>query len=177
MADKTDSLAKVQTYISIASAIAIPIVIALVGWWVQSSISSEGLKKDYVQMAIGILRDADKQKDVDLREWAVSVLEHHSPVPFGPGLRAKFFKGVFLPFGGFPAPPPQFMEPAEALLPLPTDTPVTNQVLLLNVIENYGRCSMNRAKLEAFQEWARGMQKIGEDSSRVFRKPGETGKK
>ena len=57
-----DSLNKIQSIATILSLIAIPTVIATVGWYVQASISTEGIKKDYVQIAIGILKDNENKK-------------------------------------------------------------------------------------------------------------------
>ncbi|MCD6672152.1 MAG: hypothetical protein LT106_04790 [Burkholderiaceae bacterium] len=42
---------------TIVSAIAIPIVLAIVGYFVQRELSNEGLKKDYVGIAAGILKE------------------------------------------------------------------------------------------------------------------------
>jgi len=156
MTTKPDYLERTERVASIASSIAIPLMIALVGWWVQSSISSEGLKKDYVQMAINILQEADKQKDDDLRQWAVAVLEKNSPVPFSPALRSKFFKGAFLPWViRFPTPPAALMEPPLQLSALPKGKPVTAGETLKTVTENYGRCNANRIKLAAITASAR----------------------
>ena len=59
---------ELKTRVSIFSTIATPIVIAIVGWWIQSSISQDGLKKDYVQIAINILNSPESNKNVELRQ-------------------------------------------------------------------------------------------------------------
>ena len=41
---------------SIASALAIPFVLAIVGYFIQKQLADEGLKKDYVSIAVNILR-------------------------------------------------------------------------------------------------------------------------
>ncbi|RJX83510.1 hypothetical protein [Pseudomonas sp. LS-2] len=75
-------LSQIQSIASILSAIAIPIVLAVVGYAVQQSIATDGIKKDYVSIAMGILKDAGNAQDPDLKKWAVAVVAKYSPVPF-----------------------------------------------------------------------------------------------
>lgn len=56
-----NTLEKIQAIASIVSAVAIPLAIALVGWLVQSSLQSEDIKKDYVQMALGIFQSEEQK--------------------------------------------------------------------------------------------------------------------
>ena len=155
-------LNKIQSIATILSLIAIPIVIAIVGWYVQASISTEGIKKDYVQIAIGILKDNEKQKDDELRKWAVAVLDKNSPVRFSSDLRDKLEKGVVFVSSPFPEPPLALMKPPLKLQPLPEKKSVTGKDLLLNTVENYGRCDENAITLEYLQKWAKEMKAIDE---------------
>jgi len=66
---------------TIASAVAIPVVLALVGYALQSRVADEGIKKDYVQIAINILKEDPSRQDQSLREWAIEVVDRNSPVP------------------------------------------------------------------------------------------------
>jgi len=68
---------------SIASSVAVPIVLAVVGYFVQRQLASEGLKKDYVQIAVSILKEDPARQDADLRRWAVRIVDENSPVPLG----------------------------------------------------------------------------------------------
>ena len=63
-----------------------PFVLAFLGFIVQRRLSGEGLRKDYVQMAIGILRES---KDEELRKWAVSVVDANAPVPLSKGAKTS----------------------------------------------------------------------------------------
>ncbi|HFC6387751.1 TPA: hypothetical protein ACFNMI_000815 [Neisseria bacilliformis] len=92
---------ELKTRVSIFSTIATPIVIAIVGWWIQSSISQDGLKKDYVQIAINILNSPESNKNVELRQWAVNIIDKNSPIPFSQASKEKLIQGGLL-FVKFP---------------------------------------------------------------------------
>jgi hypothetical protein len=155
-----ETLTKIQSIAAIASSVAIPIVIALVGWWVQSSISTEGIKKDYVQMAIGILKDTEKQKDEEMRKWAVSVLDKNSPVPFSEELRNKLEKGSVYVRLPFPEPPKTLMEPPLEFKERDKTKLFTEKELHLWITENWGRYERNRIKLVFLQDWISSMKAI-----------------
>ena len=62
--------------------VAIPFVIGYAGQLVQRQVADEGLKKDYVQIAVSILnRENPTGQDNDVRRWAVKVLDKLAPVP------------------------------------------------------------------------------------------------
>lgn len=73
----------------ILSAIAIPLVIALIGNSVQQSIAENGIKKDYLAMAISILKDGGEKVDPEMKSWAAAVVSAYSPVPFSAGAKGK----------------------------------------------------------------------------------------
>jgi len=76
------NLARIQSIASILAAIAIPLVLAAFGYAVQQSIAKDGINKDYVSIAMQILREGGSNQDPELRKWAVVVVEKYSPVPF-----------------------------------------------------------------------------------------------
>lgn len=59
----------------IVSALAVPVVLALIGYFVQRSLADAGLKKDYVQMALGVLKEQPSKENEQLRQWAIAVLD------------------------------------------------------------------------------------------------------
>jgi hypothetical protein len=68
---------------TIFSLVAVPLAIAGGGWIIQASIASEGVRKDYVALAIGVLREAPEPASADrdaLRTWAIEIIDRHSPV-------------------------------------------------------------------------------------------------
>lgn len=160
MTTEKTTLNRIQAYTSIASAVAIPIVIALVGWWVQSSISNESIKKDYVQMAIGILNSPDNEKNTEMRKWAVDILNENSPVPLSLNLRNKLEQGSTFLIPSYLNPPEVFMKPPLELEPLSTTEDVTLRKLMIHTVENYGRCRENAITLEHLQKWLVEMQAI-----------------
>jgi hypothetical protein len=81
---------------SIASSLAIPIVIGLAGWSVQRTISDQGLRKDYTDIALRVLESADTNKQGDLRLWAADLLDRNAPLPLNKNARDQLL-GNFLP--------------------------------------------------------------------------------
>lgn len=73
-----DLLDKAKDWAQILSLIAIPLVVLYVGSDIQSAAKERELKRDYVQIAAGIL--GAKDTTPALRSWAVQILEAHSPV-------------------------------------------------------------------------------------------------
>ena len=50
-------LERAKTYATIFSAIAIPVVLTISGYFIQRQLASEGLRKDYVGIATAILKE------------------------------------------------------------------------------------------------------------------------
>lgn len=77
-------LATAGAVAKILSLIAIPVVLAVVGWLVQDKLATRTVSKDYVQLAVSILSQP-KQSEMDpaLRNWAVELLTkiHQSSSP------------------------------------------------------------------------------------------------
>ena len=74
-------LSAMERWSKVLSIAAIPVVLALTGQLVERAISRQEVGRDYVKMALDILAQPDS--DFRLRQWAVEVLEAHSPVGFG----------------------------------------------------------------------------------------------
>ncbi len=78
-----------KQYSQIVGALAIPLVLAGIGYFVQRSIAETGLKKDYVQMALAVLKDEPTKGNEQLRQWAIAVLDQNSPVPLPISLKQE----------------------------------------------------------------------------------------
>ncbi|MDD5177579.1 MAG: hypothetical protein PHQ05_14270 [Sterolibacterium sp.] len=156
-----ESLVKWQSIASIAASIAIPLILAIVGYVVQDKISTEGLRKDYVQIAISILKE---RQDEDLRKWAVKVLDENSPIPFSKDVRMKLEKGtVFVPVAvecpRFPDPPEASKHnPGKLLIESEKEKLLKGDLNIDDVISNYGHCDRNAIDLGTLQKWIRAMQ-------------------
>ncbi len=84
-------LANVEQIARILAAIALPVVIAVVGscYTTQqhnadalrtTAEHTEELHRDYVKIAVGILQEPKSQDDADLRNWAIDTLNHYAEV-------------------------------------------------------------------------------------------------
>src|SRR3954471_21391160 len=84
---------KIEPAAKVLSSIAIPIVIAIGGWWIQSSVTQQSINKDYVSLAISILQRPKGDVEQDLRTWAVELLASYAPVRFSPETVERLKKG------------------------------------------------------------------------------------
>lgn len=82
--DKTGNtpLDKAYKAAQIFALIVMPIVVAVVGWITQKSLTDTSTSKDYVQMALQVLREPRRPDDGDIRKWANEVIGKNSPIPF-----------------------------------------------------------------------------------------------
>ncbi len=75
-----------QLFIEVSKALsiaAIPVGLAVGGWVLQRTIQKQSLRKEYVALAISILREPDNDKvGNELRAWAVDLLNLNSDVKF-----------------------------------------------------------------------------------------------
>lgn len=77
------TLARILVVSQIVSILAIPIVLALVGFWVQRSLQDQQIKRDYVNLAVSLLLPKNKEEQEpprELRKWAAKLLNESSPV-------------------------------------------------------------------------------------------------
>jgi hypothetical protein len=81
LAAKKDRLERVETIAKIFSLVALPFVVAVGGWQIQKQIAKNALDKEYVSLAITILREKEEPGQTrPLRTWAVDLLNAHSPI-------------------------------------------------------------------------------------------------
>ncbi|MEZ2354442.1 hypothetical protein [Caballeronia sp. RCC_10] len=68
----------------VLSLIAIPVVIAIVGWIIQNRLSQQSLSQEYVKLAVAVLeKPRGSEAPAGLRDWAVDLLNQNSPTKFG----------------------------------------------------------------------------------------------
>lgn len=66
----------------IFSLVAIPIVLAAVGYLVQRTLQNQQIERDYVNLAVSMLKSNVKDDTPpELKAWAVRLLNKNSPVP------------------------------------------------------------------------------------------------
>lgn len=152
-----ETLNKLISGATIISLLLVPIVVACIGYKIQSSISNESIKKDYVQMAIQILAEEPQNGDhQDLRKWAIDILAKNSPVPFTAALKKQLSTHPWLgatlrEFAGNteytpqsrPMPPSDLMNPPKSLLDPNNE----------NLEENIKISKENALRLKELQGW------------------------
>ena len=95
--DSIEQLAKIM------GLIAIPVLLAWLANGLQQQLASENLSRDYVQMAVGILKEEKRNGDDDLRRWAIDLLNTNSPnVKFNASVALQLQRGdVVLPVSSY----------------------------------------------------------------------------
>lgn len=65
------------------SILAIPVVLAIGGWIIQQRLQDKTVSRDYVQLAVSILKEPKGANvDREMRTWAVQLLNDNSPTKF-----------------------------------------------------------------------------------------------
>lgn len=81
------------------SIIAIPVVLAIGGWIIQKRLQDQSISRDYVQLAVSILKEPEGGKiKPEMRAWAVQLLNDNSPTKLTPAVEDQLKNGeVYLP--------------------------------------------------------------------------------
>lgn len=148
-------LQNAQAITTIVSAIAVPIIVAIVGWRIQVGVSTDNVRKDYVQMAVGILSNPRSDADQALRQWAIAVLDKNSPVPFTDEVRTELENGTLIirPKLFTTILKTSMMRPPQPWVDAPKNP--TMDSLLANYGENLKRAQHNYLGLKYLQEAVR----------------------
>jgi|JI6StandDraft_1071083.scaffolds.fasta_scaffold349436_2 hypothetical protein len=81
----TENLTAWQAFATIFATLATPLIVACLGYVIQDRIASGGLQKEYVQIALAILKeDSTKPSNQALRPWAVELLNENASVKLSP---------------------------------------------------------------------------------------------
>ncbi|WP_410051967.1 WD40 repeat domain-containing protein [Bradyrhizobium sp. SZCCHNRI1009] len=82
--DSAKSWEQTEAIAKILSLIAIPIVLAVVGWFVQSSLSAQTASQEYVKLSVSILKEPKDKVEPSLRSWAADLLNTSAPTKLSP---------------------------------------------------------------------------------------------
>src|SRR5882762_5705727 len=63
-------LDRAQQIAQVFSLFALPLIVAIGGWWIQRSIATADIEQKYVELALSILREPPKATDKSLRIWS-----------------------------------------------------------------------------------------------------------
>jgi len=66
----------------IAAYVTVPVLLAIIGHYVNRSIATQNIARDYVGLGLGILRERRSEENANLHDWAVRILQTYSPIPF-----------------------------------------------------------------------------------------------
>ena len=91
---------KAQSLATIVSLLAVPTVLAWGSWRIQERIAEQSTKREYVQIAVGILNQSQQPVTPDeraMRGWAVNILELHAPVKLTKEAREKLLNSGLAP--------------------------------------------------------------------------------
>lgn len=89
--DYWETIERVSKTLSIA---AIPVVLAIGGWIIQQRLQNQTVSKDYVQLAVSILKEPESSNiKPEMREWAVKLLNDNSPTKFSPTVSEQLKSG------------------------------------------------------------------------------------
>lgn len=78
----------------ILAAVAIPVVLAVIGVIVQAKLQNQSVQRDYVTIAVTILQEPDTKKaSPELKQWAADLLNQNAPVKLPPQLLARLRSG------------------------------------------------------------------------------------
>jgi Anaphase-promoting complex subunit 4 WD40 domain len=90
--DKAEQLAKIVGLVAIP--IVIPLALAMYSARVQEAAQAETINRDYVQLALSILKEKKDVIDPGIRDWAVDLLAAKSPTQFKPEVIAGLKSGT-----------------------------------------------------------------------------------
>lgn len=188
-----DSLERWKSISTIASAIAIPFVLAIVGYFIQRQIVDEGLKKDYVSIAANILKENAANQEPDLRKWAVLMLETNSPIPLSGKAKEGLEKGDKTLYVAI-APPRMPLAPSSCLMPPKPDRVVpylkklkkkygnNREIEASEMLAEYNRflkiaisaeieADIDRASLRCLQKYAALINQFSEETAKTYKEP------
>src|ERR1700694_5117540 len=82
--DTLEQIAKIISFMAVP--IVIPIALAVYSARVQEGAQKETINRDYVQLAVSILKEKKEDMSPELRNWATDLLTEHSPTKFAPNV-------------------------------------------------------------------------------------------
>src|SRR5215213_958334 len=87
-------VATIESISRALSLAAIPIVLGVVGFLMQARLAEQGVKPEYVRIAVTLLQETDEKKvPPSLRLWAADVLNQNSPTKLPTSLLSELKSG------------------------------------------------------------------------------------
>jgi hypothetical protein len=166
-------LERAKSLATIFSAVAIPIVLTVAGYYIQRQLSNEGIRKDYVGIATAILKEKAETQEPELRAWAVKILDENAPIPFTKKAKESLLTGIVvngLPWMGPPdncrIPPPKrtILQQFKKLASSSHSVGDNEYIKLLanfaeSVVKQEEEALLVSIRLKCMQEWASSAEK------------------
>lgn len=100
MADETSrGLQWVNAISALVAALAIPIVLAVLGHSYSTALKEREIQSHFVELALAVLKEPPRPENQAVREWALDVVDRYSGVPLGEEASRELASAV-----SFPAP-------------------------------------------------------------------------
>jgi hypothetical protein len=163
--DQTPNKDRLETFKEIAqifSLVALPVVLAVGGWLIQNRIATESTRSQYVEIAVGILREPPKKGETDdqsLRKWAVSIVDMYAPVRLTPETKEALLSEQLL-FNWKDLPRPDF---SKNLLPFELGDGCQEYLILTEDNEGFEKCA--RASLQRIRTTGKSSADVTRKSS------------
>ena len=100
-ASREQAWERAKSAATILSAIAIPVVVAIVGNSFSSAMKEREVQGKFVELAVQILREEPTKQDAGLRSWATTILNDYSGVPFSADTRNALIQHTPLPINRY----------------------------------------------------------------------------
>lgn len=113
--DGWEALERLSKVLSIAL---IPLVLAIGGWLIQRQLQDQSIKRDYVQLAVSILKEPENGKvSPEIRSWAAQLLNDNSPTKLTSEALSQLSRGKAVLPGYLPTSRPiESLQPTVAAL-------------------------------------------------------------
>lgn len=137
-------LGRIYKFSQIFALVGTPIVVAVIGWKAQASAVEISTSKDYVQLAMQVLKEPLQEDRLASRAWAIGIIQKYSPVAFTPEAGRELSKGSIAMLDSNP-----LLKPAMAERPpcKRVDIKSLSQPLALEVASLYAQCANNQKDL------------------------------
>lgn len=130
----------------------------------QRTISGQGLRKDYTEIALRVLSEADTSEQAELRQWAIDVLDKNAPLPFSADVRRQLLgPGILFRHQMKIDVPEEYMQPPREWVEPPEGGFETSAEANKYVTENRRRFLLNANDQDALQQVVRIYQKAAQD--------------
>jgi len=75
------------------SLVAIPVVLAILGWLIQDTLTRRNVSQEYVNLSVQILTNRNDVVDPGIRDWAVDLLNDNAPIRLSDSVVARLKSG------------------------------------------------------------------------------------